>query len=84
MIVLDPPRKGCGTDVYSAIEKMRPEKIVIISCNSATGARDAAEFAKTGYEMKYLAAVDMFPRTGHVETVVLMTQEGARQRNRCH
>lgn len=84
VVVLDPPRKGCGADVYAAIDKMRPKRIVMISCNSATGARDAAEFAKTGYEMKYLAAVDMFPRTGHVETVVLMTQEGARQRNCCY
>lgn len=79
VVVLDPPRKGCGAEVYAAIEKMRPEKIVIISCNSATGARDAREFAKAGYEMKYLAAVDMFPRTGHVETVVLMSRDGERQ-----
>lgn len=75
VIVVDPPRKGCGADVYSAIRLMRPEKIVMISCNSATGARDAAEFAKIGYEMKYLAAVDMFPRTGHVETVCLLSRQ---------
>ena len=74
VVVLDPPRKGCGADVYAAIDKMRPKRVVMISCNSATGARDAREFAALGYEMKYLAAVDMFPRTGHVECVMLISR----------
>ena len=75
VIVLDPPRKGCGADVYAAVEKMMPPRIVMISCSSATGARDAAEFGKMGYKMEYLAAVDMFPRTGHVETVAQLSRQ---------
>ena len=74
VLIIDPPRKGCGADVYAAIEKMRPKKIVMISCNSATGARDARAFADLGYTLDKLAAVDMFPRTGHVESVVLMSR----------
>lgn len=78
VVVLDPPRKGCGADVYAAIDRMRPKKIVMISCSSATGARDAAEFGKMGYKMEYLAAVDMFPRTGHCEVVVSMSRVGSK------
>lgn len=74
VLIVDPPRKGCGADVYDAIGKMRPERIVMISCNSATGARDARAFAEIGYKLKDIAAVDMFPRTGHVESVVLMSR----------
>ena len=75
VLILDPPRKGCGADVYSAVNKMRPEKIVMISCNSATAARDARAFAEMGYALDKLSAVDMFPRTGHVETVVLLSRK---------
>ena len=74
VLIVDPPRKGCGKEVFEATEKMMPERIVMISCNSATGARDAELFAKLGYTLDKLAAVDMFPRTGHVETVVLLSQ----------
>ena len=75
VVIIDPPRRGCGADVYGAIEKMRPEKIVMVSCNSATAARDARAFADIGYTIESLCAVDMFPRTGHVECVVLMTRK---------
>jgi len=74
VIVLDPPRKGCGADVYAAVEKMMPTRLVMVSCNSATGARDAAEFGRLGYKLEYLAAVDLFPRTGHVETVARLSR----------
>ncbi|MCQ2436061.1 MAG: 23S rRNA (uracil(1939)-C(5))-methyltransferase RlmD [Clostridia bacterium] len=74
IVILDPPRKGCGAEVFPAVAKMRPKTIVMISCNSATAARDAAMFDKIGYKAIRLTAVDMFPRTGHVETVVLMSR----------
>ncbi|MBQ0124696.1 MAG: 23S rRNA (uracil(1939)-C(5))-methyltransferase RlmD [Clostridiales bacterium] len=74
VIVIDPPRKGCGNEVFNAVRTMTPDRIVMISCNSATGARDAARLHQLGYEIKYLCAVDMFPRTGHVETVVLLSR----------
>ena len=74
VLILDPPRKGCGADVYEAVKKTLPEKIVMISCNSATAARDARVFVEMGYELKDIAAVDMFPRTGHVETALVLSR----------
>ena len=75
VLIVDPPRKGCGKEVFEATEKMMPEKIVMISCNSATGARDAELFTKLGYTLEKLAAVDMFPRTGHVEAIALLNKK---------
>ena len=74
IIVLDPPRKGCDTATLSAVLKMSPAKVVMISCNPATAARDARILADGGYTLTRLCAVDMFPRTGHVETVVLLSK----------
>ena len=70
VIVVDPPRKGLSDDVIKAISDMAPEKVVMISCNSATAARDAKKLFEEGYLPTKMQAVDMFPRTGHVETVV--------------
>ena len=72
VVVLDPPRKGCEIAVLDTVAQMRPSRIVMISCNPATAARDCAIFARGGYEPVKVRAVDMFPRTGHVECVVLM------------
>lgn len=72
-VILDPPRKGCGNEVFTAIQKMKPKKIVMVSCNSATAARDVACLSDIGYSIKNSVTVDMFPRTGHVETVCLLT-----------
>ncbi|MCQ2428638.1 MAG: 23S rRNA (uracil(1939)-C(5))-methyltransferase RlmD [Clostridia bacterium] len=77
VLVVDPPRKGCGPDVFRAVLAMKPPHITMISCNSATGARDAAEFLKMGYTVDRVLAVDMFPGTAHVETVVLITRAGS-------
>ena len=74
VIVLDPPRKGCSRDVIESTVRMAPERIVYVSCDPATLARDCAAFSSLGYETKYATAVDMFPRTAHVETVVLMSR----------
>lgn len=73
-VIVDPPRRGCGEEVFEAAKAMSPEKIVMISCNHVTCARDISRFAEIGYSVRRLAAVDMFPRTAHVETVVLMTR----------
>lgn len=75
VIVVDPPRKGCDELTLSSIIKMSPEKIIMISCNPATAARDAAFLAERGYTPVKARAVDLFARTGHVETVVLMSRK---------
>lgn len=73
-VVVDPPRKGMSDTAIKAICGMSPEKVVYVSCNPATLARDIAVFGGMGYELKEATAVDMFPRTVHVETVVLMSR----------
>ena len=77
VVIVDPPRKGCGEDVIEAMKTLSPRRIVMVSCNSATAARDCARLAEIGYTATKMRAVDMFPRTGHVETVVLLSREQA-------
>ncbi len=72
IIVIDPPRKGCSADTIEAIAKASPKKIVMISCNPATAARDAKMLAERGYTTVKAVGADLFPRTKHVECVVLM------------
>ena len=74
IIVVDPPRKGCDQATLSAIVQMAPRRLVYVSCNPATAARDAAILAKAGYQVEKVQPVDMFPRTGHVETVISLSQ----------
>ena len=74
VVVLDPPRKGCSIDVIRAVSEMSPERIVYVSCDAASLARDCALFFEEGYEVTKVTAVDMFPRTIHVETVVLLSK----------
>ncbi len=74
VIVVDPPRKGCDTKCLETILKMAPEKVVYISCDPATLARDARILADGGYELKHVRAVDQFPQTSHVEVVALMSK----------
>ena len=75
IIVLDPPRKGCDTVTLDACLKMSPKRIVMISCNPATAARDAAYLCGNGFSLDVLRPADFFPRTGHVECVVLMSKQ---------
>ncbi|MBD5139634.1 MAG: 23S rRNA (uracil(1939)-C(5))-methyltransferase RlmD [Ruminococcus sp.] len=72
--VIDPPRKGCDKLTLDSLVRMSPKRIVMISCNPATAARDAKYLAENGYEVKKARAFDLFPRTGHVETVVLLSK----------
>lgn len=74
VIVVDPPRKGCDEACLETMLKMRPERIVYVSCDSATLARDLKVLCGGGYELKRVRAVDMFPMTVHVECVVLMSK----------
>lgn len=74
VIVLDPPRKGCDSSLFETIEQMNPNRIVYISCDCATLARDMVILKEKGYTAKGVTAVDMFPRTPHVECVVLLTK----------
>lgn len=73
-VVVDPPRKGIGEAAVNEIASIGPEKIIYISCNPATLARDIAWFSQKGYLCRQARPVDMFPRTTHVETVVLMSR----------
>ena len=76
VIVLDPPRKGCDEATLNAVVEMAPERIVMISCNPATAARDVAILCGKGYVAQKIQAADLFPRTKHVETVIMMTHCG--------
>ncbi len=73
-IVVDPPRKGCDGQTLEAILKMAPQKLVYVSCNSATLARDLKVLTQA-YQIQNVTPVDLFPRTHHVETVVLLSRE---------
>ena len=73
-IVLDPPRTGCDPRVIAAIIKISPQKIVYVSCGPATLARDIKSLMSNGYAIRNIQPFDMFPQTGHVECVVLMTR----------
>ena len=75
VVVVDPPRAGCTEEVLTTFANMAPARIVYVSCNPATLARDLAILTKSGYEMQEVRPVDMFPQTAHVETVVLMSRE---------
>lgn len=72
IVMLDPPRKGCDEATLSAVVRMAPRRVVYVSCNPATAARDAAWLEKNGYHTEKVQPVDLFPRTKHVECVVKM------------
>ena len=74
VITVDPPRKGLAADVVESIAEMQPERVVYVSCDSATMARDVKRFAELGYTATRAAAVDMFPRADHIETVCLLSK----------
>ncbi len=75
VIIIDPPRKGCGAEAAERIAALGAKRIVYISCNPQTLARDLVTFAECGYDAKKAVGVDLFPRTGHVETVVQLVRK---------
>ncbi|MBR5520851.1 MAG: 23S rRNA (uracil(1939)-C(5))-methyltransferase RlmD [Oscillospiraceae bacterium] len=74
VVVVDPPRKGCDEDTLNAIISMNVPKIAMISCNHATAARDCKYLSEHGYKVHFVQPYDMFPRTKHVECVILLTK----------
>ena len=77
VVCVDPPRKGLAEDVVDTIADMGPQRVVYVSCDPGTLGRDVKRFAGRGYTLKKAVAVDMFPRTAHVETVVLLSHKKA-------
>lgn len=79
VIIVDPPRKGCDSNTLNAMLAMSPKKIVYISCNHSTAARDSRYLCDNGYELVKYRPMDMFPRTAHVETVCLLSRKSQRK-----
>ncbi len=79
VIILDPPRKGCTEDALKTVAEMNPNRIVMVSCNTATMARDLKYLATLGYTPTKIQPMDMFPRTAHVECVVCLSRETERE-----
>jgi 23S rRNA (uracil1939-C5)-methyltransferase len=80
---VDPPRKGCDEICLSTMLGMRPERIVYISCDSATLARDLKILCEGGYKLDRIRPFDLFPHSGHVETVVQLSQQKPDDRIEC-
>jgi 23S rRNA (uracil1939-C5)-methyltransferase len=85
VIVVDPPRKGLNADTIEALDRMSPRRIVYVSCDPATLARDVALLKERGYVLKNAMAADLFPRCAHVESIVTMipTNAKAHMRKTC-
>ena len=79
VVVVDPPRKGCDSVLLDTIAAISPKKVVYVSCDSATLARDLAYLCPKGYTIEKVQVVDMFPHTVHVETVVLLSKLNTKQ-----
>ena len=75
IMIVDPPRKGCDRALLETMLQMAPERIIYVSCDSATLARDLKILCEGGYEIKAVQPVDMFPQTVHVESVVLLSRK---------
>ena len=79
VVILDPPRKGCGEELVDVVSSMSPRRVVYVSCDPATLARDLRFFTSRGYQPQEARPADLFPRTHHVETVVLLSKLNAKQ-----
>lgn len=71
-VILDPPRKGCANEVIRHVAALSPERVIYVSCNPSTLARDLRKFHDAGYRISDLSVIDMFPQTQHIETAVLL------------
>ena len=78
VVLMDPPRSGSTKEFIDSVKVLNPKRVVYVSCNPETLARDLKQFIKNGYFVKKIQPVDMFPFTGHVETVVLMSKGAVR------
>ncbi len=79
VVIVDPPRKGCDRTLIETVARMAPERVVYVSCDPATLARDCAVFAECGYLVTDATPVDMFPRTSHCECVALLSRRCTRE-----
>ena len=77
VVIVDPPRKGCDEEMLSLINTMHPEKLVYVSCNSSTLARDVKILREYGYVLEKCCAVDMFPHSMHCEVVCAMQRQSS-------
>ena len=75
VVVLDPPRKGCGAELVNTVAEMAPARVVYVSCDPETLARDLKTFAGLGYKTMEITPVDLFSRTSHIESVALIKAE---------
>ena len=75
VVVCDPPRAGFHPKALAALVTLAPARIVYVSCNPATLARDVGELARSGYRLEWVQPVDMFPHTPHIEVVAHLTRE---------
>ncbi|GAA0370878.1 23S rRNA (uracil(1939)-C(5))-methyltransferase RlmD [Bacillus horti] len=76
VIVVDPPRTGCDDQLLKAIIQVKPKRLVYVSCNPSTLAKDCKQLLAAGFELKEVTPYDMFPHTSHVESVILMERRG--------
>ena len=72
-VIIDPPRKGCDESFREQLMQFRPQRIVYVSCDPATQARDLKVFIESGYEITRIQPFDLFPHTRHIENVVSLT-----------
>lgn len=75
VVVVDPPRKGCDNKLLDTIVEIEPAKVVYVSCNISTCARDIKFLSENGYKLKTVTPVDMFPHTTGIENVLLLVRE---------
>ena len=75
VVVVDPPRKGLNSDCIEALARMSPKRIVYVSCDPATLARDVALLKQRGYTLQSAQAADLFPRCAHVESIVCLARD---------
>ena len=80
VIVVDPPRKGCDKVCLDTIVKMAPKRVVYVSCDSATLARDVKYLRERGYELETVRCCDMFGMSTHVESVIMMRNCGLKEK----
>ena len=76
VIIVDPPRAGMHSDMAQYLPKLKAKKIIYVSCNPTTQARDAKILCEKGYKLKKSIMVDMFPHTPHIENIVLFSKQG--------
>jgi 23S rRNA (uracil1939-C5)-methyltransferase len=75
-VLLDPPRSGAGKEVVAEIVRLGPQRVVYVSCDPATLARDARHLTQSGYVLVTVQPLDLFPQTHHIESVALFSRQG--------